>query len=231
MNNKAILDFLNKIKFRTRTLTYAIYENNGKKTVAIILPSSYLDRRLTNQKVRSIEIMECISVVWRNAAVHNYKALKHCHAATLSKTDIERINRTGHTIANEINSLEGDVVRFFAGSHTCCLGVEYLARCIAENLQKGSTLIITSSTERQFKDNDAVLSSNIFTYSEGKNSRNRYTLTYDDNAKEYDLNFLPRHSNVRVKTHKSEIKSGGIFYKTVVEKAMRVLCTSCNYTP
>lgn len=231
MNNKEILDFLNKIKFRTSTLSYAIYDSDGQKTVAIILPSSYLDRHVTSKSPRSIEILECISVTWRNAAIHNYKALKAYHTANCTNEIKQRIDYVSKIIAKEMNALKPAVVRFFAGTHTCCPGIMYLTECIGRNICKDIKFVIVSSATRLNASipNDSI--GNVFTYSEGSNSRNCPELIYDDTALEYDLTFIPKKIDTRVKSYKSEIKSGSLFYKTVVEQSMRVLCDSCNYTP
>ena len=230
MNNKEILDFLNKIKFRTHTLSYAIYDSNGQKTVAIILPSSYLDRRVTSKNPRSIELLECVSVTWRNAAVHNYRTLKPYHTSNCTNKTKQRIEQASKIIAQEISVLKPDVVRFFAGTHTCCPGMMYLAECLGRNLRKATKFVIVSSDARLNGSIPNDNGGNIFTYSEGSNSQNCPELIYDDTALEYDLTFIPKKIDTRVKSYKSEIKSGSLFYKSVVEQSMNVLCISCNYT-
>ena len=230
MNNKEILDFLDKIKFRTHTLSYAIYDSDGQKTVAIILPSSYLDRRVTSKSPRSIEILECVSATWCDAAVHNYKTLKTYHTANFTNKTKQRIEHTSKIIAQEISALKPDVVRFFAGVHACCPGIMYLAECIGRNLCTAIKFVLVSSASRLNSSipNDSI--SNIFTYVEGSNSQHCPRLIYADTALEYDLTFNPKKIDTRVKSYKSEIQSGSLFYKTVVEQAMNVLCSSCNYT-
>lgn len=229
MNNKEILDFLNKIKFRTNTLSYATYDSNGQKTVAIILPSSYLDRCVASKSPRSIEILECVSVTWRNAAIHNYKTLKPYHTANCTNKTKQCIEQASKIITQEISALKPDVVRFFAGTHACCPGIMYLAECIGRNLRRAIKFVIVSSAARLNGSIPNDNGGNIFTYSEGSNSRNCPELIYDDTALEYDLTFIPKKIDTCVKSYKSEIKSGSLFYKTAVEQSMHVLCISCNY--
>ena len=230
MNNKELLEFLDKIKFRTNTLSYATYDSNGQKTVAIILPSSYLDRRAKSKRPRSIELLECISATWRNAAIHNYKALKTYHTDNCTNKTRQRIAHASQIIAQEINALKPDVVRFFAGAHACCPGIMYLAECLGRNLREAIKFVVVSSADRLNISTPNARAGNVFTYSEGSNSQHCPQLIYDDTALEYDLTFIPNKIDTRVKSYKSEIKSGSLFYKTVVEQSMHVLCIACNYT-
>lgn len=230
MNNKELLKFLNKVKFKTRTLTYAVYDSNGKKTVAIILPSSFLDRRLTYPEIRSIEIMEQISIPWRNAALHNYKALKECHARKPTDALQDRIEALARSVAKDINAIGCDIIRFFAGGHECCPGMDCFCNKLASYTFPTSIISVCSlkRLRRIINNKNYIREDTIFTYLEGSQLSNRSTLTYDDAASYYDLEFLPDAKDIVVKSFKTPSKTGSMFYKDIVEQSMYALCSSCN---